>query len=337
MDDLATIRGWYAEDLRLRTPVLRNISVVEAFAAVPRERFLGAGPWRILPDNRLDQPFITPDDAPHWIYHDVLVSIDPARGLNNGLPSFWAHNLDHLDLQRGERVLQVGAGTGYYSAVLAEMVGPQGRVVAVEHDAALAAQARTNLAAWTQVAVVAGDGRAHDAGEVDAIVVFAGSTHPAALWLDRLADGGRLIMPLTAENRWGFVLRALRHGNAFDAASIGWVGIFPCAGGRDAAARRLLRALQEEYRGSATELPIRALHRGEPGAEDIENVWYYAPGFWLERATAPTAELPRGEPARPKVARRAIRRAIAAADGTAVPSLAPTVSATRLRPGGPAR
>ena len=57
MDDLARIRGWYAEDLRLRTPILRNLSVVEAFAAVPRERFLGPGPWRILSDNRLDQPF----------------------------------------------------------------------------------------------------------------------------------------------------------------------------------------------------------------------------------------------------------------------------------------
>ena len=50
MDDLARMRGWYAEDLRLRTPVRRNLSVVEAFAAVPRENFLGPGPWRILPD-----------------------------------------------------------------------------------------------------------------------------------------------------------------------------------------------------------------------------------------------------------------------------------------------
>jgi len=145
MDDLARLRGWYAEDLRLRTPVRRNPAVVEAFAAVPRERFLGPGPWRILSDNRLDQPFETPDDAPHWLYHDVLVAIDPARRLNNGLPSFWAHNFDYLDLRRGERVLQVGAGTGYYSALLAEMVGPHGRVTAVEYDAALAVQARENL------------------------------------------------------------------------------------------------------------------------------------------------------------------------------------------------
>ena len=284
MQDTATIRGWYAEDLRLRTPVLRNLSIVEAFAAVPRERFLGPGPWRILPDVRLDQPFLTPDDAPHWLYHDVLVAIDPARSLNNGMPSFWAHNLDHLDLQRGERVLQVGAGTGYYSALLAEMTGPQGHVTAVEYDAALAARARVNLEPWRHVAVVSGDGRAHDAGEVDAVVVCAGSTHPAPLWLDRLADGGRLIMPLTGENRWGFMLRAIRHGDEFAAAAIGGVGIFPCAGGRDEeAARRLEQTIKQDRRGAPIELPIQALHRGEPAAADVDRVWYQAPGFWLER------------------------------------------------------
>src|SRR5712672_1898765 len=67
MQDTAIIRGWYAEDLRLRSPVLRNLSVVEAFAAVPRERFLGSGPWQILPDVEPRQPFTTPDDAPHWL------------------------------------------------------------------------------------------------------------------------------------------------------------------------------------------------------------------------------------------------------------------------------
>jgi len=161
MNDLTTLRHWYAEDLALRTPV-RNRSVVEAFAAVPRERFLGPGPWQILPLSRPDQPFTTPDAAPHWLYHDVLVAIDPARHLNNGMPSFWAHNFDRLDLTPGERVLQVGAGTGYYSAILAEMVGPQGRVVAIEHDAELAARAGVNLAQWGWVEAVAGDGRTHD-------------------------------------------------------------------------------------------------------------------------------------------------------------------------------
>jgi protein-L-isoaspartate(D-aspartate) O-methyltransferase len=295
MDDLIALRRWFADDLRLRTPIMRNPSVVEAFATVPREQLLaGPGPWRILSDARLDLPFTTPDASPHWLYHDVLVAIDPARSLNNGMPSFWAHNLDHLDIRPGERVLQVGAGTGYYTAILAELVGPQGQVIAIEHDAALAERARENVAPWRQVEVFSGDGRTHDAGVIDAVVVFAGSTHPAPLWLDRLAMGGRLLMPLTGENGWGLMLRAIRRAGGFEARAIGRVGIFPCIGGRDPdAAKRLERALGAARRSPAPDLPFDALHRGEPGPDIMERVWYRGPGFWLER---------RGDAAEPAVA-----------------------------------
>lgn len=295
-------RYWYAEDLKLRAPVRRNMAIVEAFAAVARERFLGPGPWRILPDRR-DHYLQTPDNDPRWIYHDVLVAIDHTRGLNNGLPSFWAHNFDHLDLKRDQRVMQVGAGTGYYAAVLAEIVGPNGHVIAVECHGELAERARLNLDPWRQVDVVHNDGRAHDPGEVDIIIVFAGSTHPAPLWLDRLAPGGQLLMPLTNENCWGFLLRATRcrdydvesivvptarDRNRFDAVSIGGVGIFPCIGGRDEqAAKRFEEALGRLHPSTGfAQIPIAALHRGDPGPEVIEKVWYHGPGFWLERKEA---------------------------------------------------
>ena len=298
-----TSRCWYAEDLRLQAPIRRNMAIVEAFAAVARERFLGPGPWRILSDRCLDDYFHTPNDDPRWIYHDVLVAIDHTRGLNNGLPSFWAGNLDHLDLKRDQRVMQVGAGTGYYAAVLAEIVGPNGHVIAIECDGELAARARINLGPWRQVDVVHGDGRTHDSGEVDVIIVFAGSTHPAPLWLDRLAPGGQLLMPLTGDSRFGFLLRATRcrdydaesivppearDRNRFDAISIGSVGIFPCIGGRDdEAAKRFQNVLDELHRGSNfTEIPIEALHRGDPSPEVMDKVWYYGPGFWLERKEA---------------------------------------------------
>src|SRR6516162_1121471 len=91
-------RRWYAEDLKLQAPVRRNMAIVDAFAAVPRERFLGPGPWRILAGRRIADTngyVLTPDDNPRWLCHDVLVAIDPARHLNNGQPSFWAGNFDH--------------------------------------------------------------------------------------------------------------------------------------------------------------------------------------------------------------------------------------------------
>ena len=116
-------------------------------------------------------------------------------------------------------------------------------------------------------------------------MAFAGSTHPAPLWLDRLADNGRLLMPLTSEKRWGFMLRATRRGREFAAASIGWVGIFPCAGGRDPeAAQRLEDALKAARGSAATDLPIRALHRGEPAPDARAHGLVSRPGFWLERS-----------------------------------------------------
>jgi len=284
-DSLAAARRWYAEDLRCRAPVLRDLRLIDAFAAVPREHFVGPGPWRIIAHP--SEPFLTPDDDPRWLYHDVLVTIDASRNLNNGQPSFWARNLEHLDLARGERVLQVGAGTGYYSAVLAEIVGAAGRVTAVEIDTELASQARANLADWPHVDVVSGDGRAVEAGEFDVVIVFAGSTHPSRQWLDRLAEGGRLLVPLTRESRWGFLLRVIRHGDAFAACSIGGVCIYPCAGGRDKDAGQRLHAALEKL--PPAKIPIRALHVGDPAPDDAAKVWYQAQGFWLEREIAGTA------------------------------------------------
>jgi protein-L-isoaspartate(D-aspartate) O-methyltransferase len=290
--EIAAARRWFAEDLRLRAPVCRNMAIVEAFAAVPRERFLGEPPWQIIADLAPHTPVAAPDARARWVYHDVLVAIDPERNLNNGMPSLWARIFDRLALHSGARVLQVGAGTGYYTAVLAEIVGTRGRVTAVEADGALAERARRNLAPWRQVEVVAGNGCTHDPGEVDIVIVFSGATHPAPLWLDRLAPGGELLLPLTGDNWWGFLLRATRghdgddarQQNAFAATSIGAVGIYPCAGARDDAAARRLRAALAALLGIANQdIPIQALHRGDPGGEDADRVWYHGPGFWLER------------------------------------------------------
>jgi protein-L-isoaspartate(D-aspartate) O-methyltransferase len=302
---LPQARRWFAEGLRVTSPVRRNDSVVDAFATVPRERFLGPGPWRLLPSTFPDDEFLTPDDDPSWLYHDVLVVIDGKRRLNNGLPSLWARLLDQLDLKPGERVLQVGAGTGYYTALLAEMVGAEGRVIAIEHDRDLAERAEDNLQPWPQVRVINGDGTIHDPGKVDVIVAFAGATHPAPMWLDRLKPGGRLMMALTGDNGWGFTLKATRTASGFKAEALGSVGIFHCVGGRDAkAAKRLGQALRR-LKGSL--VPIRSLHRGKPPPAKKGEVWYAGPGFWLaaskgsSRSARPSARATRAA-ARPRKA-----------------------------------
>jgi protein-L-isoaspartate(D-aspartate) O-methyltransferase len=106
--------------------------------------------------------------------------------------------IDRLALREGGRVLHIGAGLGYYSAIMARVVGPSGMVVALEIDEGLAAAARGNLASMPWVNVRCADGTAVD-GTYDAILVNAGVTHPLEAWLDALAPGGRLLVPLTVE------------------------------------------------------------------------------------------------------------------------------------------
>jgi len=78
------------------------------------------------------QYWTTPDADPQHLYHDVLVAIDEMRLLNNGQPSFLVFLIEALARQDGDHVVHVGCGTGYYSAILAELVGLKGHVTALE-------------------------------------------------------------------------------------------------------------------------------------------------------------------------------------------------------------
>jgi protein-L-isoaspartate(D-aspartate) O-methyltransferase len=280
MIDLPTARRLFAEELRYVAGV-RSKRVIDAFASVERERFLGPGPWLIYSANVPDKYWSTEDADPRCVYHNVVIALQPERGLNNGQPSLWAALYDKLDLAPGKRVLHLGCGSGYYSAILAEMVGSTGRVTAVEIDEALASKAREALQPWPQARVICTDGSGYEPGGVDIIVVNAGVTHPLPHWLDALPAGGQLMIPLTCDQSWGrtILITRLPDGERFAARSLGFVGIFHFAGARNAAlASRLEAAL---LRGE--DMTVHSLRR-EAHTEG-PSCWLHGDGFCLSRAS----------------------------------------------------
>ena len=273
---LDEVRRWFAEDLRAICH-LRDERVVAAFAAVPRERFVGPGPWRIR--HLIDGYWTTPDDDPRHLYHNILVALDEARGLNTGEPALWARHFDRLEIADGSRVLQIGAGAGYFTAILAELAGSTGHVDGIEIDTALAAGARRNLEAWPTAHVHAADASRRIDGQWDAIVAFAGATTPLGWWLDGLADHGRLLLPMTAkQERGGFMLRLQRNGSGLSARSAGWVGFYPCAGARNEADEAALGRALDDRLGQAA---LRSLRRDPHDADD--SCWLHGQGWCLSR------------------------------------------------------
>jgi protein-L-isoaspartate(D-aspartate) O-methyltransferase len=272
---LTAVRERYADEI-VALAGAQARCVRDAFAAVPRERFLGPPPWTTH-DPRTGLEARTTGD-PRDLYRDVTVAIDPTRDLNNGQPSLHARLIDALAPAEGERVLHVGGGTGYYTAILACCVGVSGAVTGVEIDADLAALARANLLDWPWARIECGDGTRFDPGAVDAVYVSAGATHVHDGWLDRLEIGGRIILPLTCTAprlTAGRVLEITHQAGGFAARFLSPIGIYPCVGGRDPEIERLLS--QAFLRGHPEQ--VRSLRRDPHPRE--ETCWLHAEGFCL--------------------------------------------------------
>jgi protein-L-isoaspartate(D-aspartate) O-methyltransferase len=264
---------------------IEDARIEAAFAAVPREQFLGPGPWPIL---RWMRDYVTtPSDDPVYLYTDTLVGILPERRLNNGRPSFLAKLISCAGPLPGEHAVHIGAGLGYFTAILAELVGHSGAVTAIELDPGLAARAEANFAGYPNVRVVQGDGTLVPFEPADVIFVNAGATRPADNWLDGLKEGGRLILPLTTNrgfadsdpsipfDRRGAVFRIERRATEFLAQRVSAVAIFPCEGARDSASET---ALAEAFKTGSGDRVTR-LWRHDDVPED--RCWLRAPGWCL--------------------------------------------------------
>jgi protein-L-isoaspartate(D-aspartate) O-methyltransferase len=178
-------------------------------------------------------------------------------------------------------VLHVGSGSGYYTAILAACVGDSGSVTALEVDDDLAAQARRNLEEHSNVSVRGGDELRFAADAYDAVVVSAGLSHPPTELLDAVAEGGRLIVPLTATFPQmgslgkGLVFRLERvpHSRDFTLQKLSFVMIYSAIGWRDDRMNDTLgRAMM---RGTVPTRLRRDRHEASP------ECWLHAEDFCL--------------------------------------------------------
>jgi protein-L-isoaspartate(D-aspartate) O-methyltransferase len=280
MSDLDLARAYFAEELRA-VANLQSEALVKAFAKVPRERFLGPGPWQMLSPG--SEYRTTKDADPKNLYHNVLVAIDVERKLNNGHPSFLAFLIEQLALQAGDHIVHVGCGTGYYTAVMAEVVESVGNVTAYEIDSGLAERARENLSYLPHVEVIAGDGGEMDPGPSDAILINAGATLLRPVWLNALRLGGRLLVPLTVDDedngsQWGRVLKVAHQSQGFAARFVSEVGIYPCYGARDSAFNDKLKKAFKRRDWKA----VQSLRR-DPHEPD-DTCWLHGETFCLSKS-----------------------------------------------------
>ena len=159
-------------------------AVERALLAVPRHLFVPGVPLR---DAYADIAIPT-----HW---EDGVPVSSASQ-----PAIVALMLEQLRVEPGMRVLEVGAGTGYNAALLAELAGPYGRVVTLDIDAEIVAEACAHLdaAGYTGVHAIAADGAAGWPADApyDRIILTASASDLTPAWLDQLAEGGLLVLPL---------------------------------------------------------------------------------------------------------------------------------------------
>jgi len=169
----------------LQTSGIRDERIAAALRDVPRHLFL---------------PHLPPEDA---YLDDAIVTKRDAGGQpisSSSQPAIMAIMLDQLTLAAGQRVLEIGAGTGYNAALMRHIVGPSGTVVSVDIDADVADRAREHLASagYPDVTVVAADGaEGYPPGApYDRVIATVGVSDLAPAWLHQAAPGARIVVPL---------------------------------------------------------------------------------------------------------------------------------------------
>ena len=188
---------------------LRSEPVAAALSTVPREQFVPAG--------------TPPEDA--YADRALVLTRDDTGSPTSSIsqPSMVALMLEQLDVQPGQRVLEIGTASGYNAALLAHLTGPTGTVATLEFDTELAATASRRLAGFEPpVLVRAGDGwlGVPELAPFDRVQVTVAVDDLSPAWLGQLREGGMVVAPVTLRPGLELSIALVRSGNELRSASV---------------------------------------------------------------------------------------------------------------------
>jgi protein-L-isoaspartate(D-aspartate) O-methyltransferase len=272
---IAKARNAMVEDL-LRRQIITTPAVARAFRRV-RRHAVTLPPYAIASDPFAAE-FIYTDD-PCGVYTDAAVAVTPGSQLCCLPPSIVARQIEQLSAIEGMRILQVETGSGYATALLAELVAERGSVVGITYDEPAVEITSAFLAqsGYTNVTVRSGDGAAGvpDAGPFDRILVSAGAADIAPAWIQQRGEDGRLVLPLChlgplgSRISAGVLLTVDKNGHELTGGISSAVLIPPLQGVlapeedlRLAEGLQRWFALEDFYRA---ELPLRILMKSDSG------------------------------------------------------------------------
>jgi protein-L-isoaspartate(D-aspartate) O-methyltransferase len=238
-------------DLQLARRGITDARVLQAFRDVPREAFV-------------------PDNLREFAYQDAPLPIGDGQTISQ--PYIVAVTIDALGLKGGERVLEIGTGSGYAAAVLGRLVK---EVFTVERRESLATQARERLTrlGHHNVTVVHGDGTLGwpEHAPYDAIAVAAGGPEIPKALLSQLAPGGRLVIPVGADQSSQTLVRVTRQdGGGFREESLAEVRFVPLIGEQGWPDRDRVLAASSAAQGGLSTVSKLVREAAEP-IEDIES------------------------------------------------------------------
>jgi protein-L-isoaspartate(D-aspartate) O-methyltransferase len=241
-----------------------------AFELVPREAFMGPGPWRI----GIYQKYLeTPDADPAYLYQNVLVALDADKGINNGEPFLHAIWIGAVSPKAGDTVCHIGAGTGYYTAILSVLALPGGTVNAFEIEEGLAHKARDNLRPFEGISVTTGDATKLPLPQSDLIYVNAGVIAPPPSWLQALRPQGRMIFPWRPSQAVGLAIVISRQATGFSVKPLMNSYFIPCVGASDAG--QCIKTPDPREASSARSIWLSAEREPDETAVAIcEHLWF---------------------------------------------------------------